>query len=263
MSVDLALGSRSVEGPEARLIEEVIEGAAALYRPAGRFAYFFARGKLRGDTLFATLLRVGAIPDGAHVLDLGCGQGLVAAWFTAAHRGRRDDSAGRLHWSGASYCGVDQSTHDVARARAALPEARIIEADLRRVDVATLGPCDVVTLLDVLHYLEPDAQVRVLRGAHAALRETGALILRVGDAASAGASHRANVIDLMVCALRGHPRAMLHRRSISAWATLLLDSGFDIEILEDDRGNASGLRKRTAFANVLLRARKRSPGSRQ
>lgn len=263
MSVDLAPGSRSVEAPDASLIEETIAGAAALYRPAGRFAYFFARGKLRGDTLFATLLRVGAIPDGAHVVDLGCGQGLVGAWFTAAHRGRRDGSAGRPHWSGASYCGVDQSTRDVARARVALPEARIIEADLRRFDVATLGPCDVITLLDLLHYLEPAVQVRVLRGAHAALRETGALILRVGDAASAGASHRANAIDRAVCALRGHPRAVLHRRSIGAWIALLLDIGFDIEILEDDRGNACSPHKRTAFANVLLRARKRSPGSRQ
>ncbi len=263
MSADLALGNRSIEGPGARPIEEMIEEAAALYRPAGRFAYFFARGKLRGDRLFATLLRVGAIPEGAYVVDLGCGQGLLGAWFTSARRGRNHNVADRVPLPGEAYCGVDQSANDVARARIALPAARIIEADLRSFEVATLGPCDVITLLDVLHYLEPHAQDRLLRGAHAALRDAGTLILRVGDAASPSASRWSNAIDMTICALRGHARASLHRRSIVAWTALLLEIGFDIEILEDDRMIANSPRKRTAFANVLLRASKRSRDARQ
>ena len=258
MSADLALRNRPVEGLAKRLVEDTV----ALYRPAGRFAYFFARGKLRNDPLFTTLLRVGAIPDAARVVDLGCGQGLLGAWFASARRARIGDDHDRLpsmidQYCVDQYCGIDQSTNDVARARTALPGARIIEADLRHFDVATLGPCDVIALLDALHYFEPHAQERLLRGAHTALRDSGALILRVCDAASASASRRANIIDMIVCAMRGHPRARLHRRSIAEWIALLESIDFTVEILDDDRADAEPQRKYTAFANVLLRARKR------
>ena len=233
--------------------DRLIADAAALYRPAGRFAYHFARGKLRGDPLFTTLLRLGAIPNAGRLVDLGCGQGLLGAWLAVARRGGVDSTAPRVD----AYCGVDQSKSDVARARIALPGARIVEADLRSFDVQALAPCDVITLFDVLHYLEPAAQQRLLFSAHAALRDAGTLVLRVGDAAPLSASRWANAVDLFVCALRGHPRAHLYRRSIHEWSTLLLDIGFDIEILDDERVDASRRRKRMSFANVLLRATKK------
>ncbi len=239
-------------------LDRLIADAAAHYRPAGRFAYHFARGKLRGDPLFTTLLRLGAIPDAGRLVDLGCGQGLLGAWLAAARRGGVDSTAPHVD----EYCGVDQSKSDVARARIALPGARIVEADLRSFDVQALAPCDVITLFDVLHYLEPAAQQRLLFSAHAALRDAGTLVLRVGDAASRSASRSAsrwaNAVDLFVCALRGHPRARLYRRSIHEWSTLLLDIGFDVEILDDERVDASQWRKRMSFANVLLRATKKS-----
>lgn len=244
-----------------RLVARLIDDTAALYRPAGRFAYLFARGKLRHDPLFATLLRVGAIPEGARVADLGCGQGLLGAWFASARGARRDDDHDPSRSNADSYCGIDQSSRDVARARVALPAARIIEADLRLFDMATLGPCDVMTLLDVLHYFEPDAQERLLRGVHAALCDSGALILRVGDGASASATRWANVVDRSVCALRGHPRARLHRRPIASWIALLEEIGFAVEVLDDDRVYSGQRDRRRRFANVLLRATKHEVAS--
>ena len=248
----------SLDGASRGRLNGLIEQAAALYRPAGRFAYHFARGKLRNDPLFTTLLRVRAISDAGRLVDLGCGQGLLGAWLAAAARGcirgGLDPTAPQID----EYCGVDQSTNDIARARTALPGTRIVQADLRAFDVNTLGPCDVITLFDVLHYLEPAAQESLLVSAHAALRETGTMVLRVGDAASASATHWANAIDLFVCALRGHPRSRLHRRSIAEWIALLEGIGFVVELLDDDRADARQRRKRASFANVLLRATKQS-----
>ena len=236
----------------------LVEQAATLYRPAGRFAYHFARGKLGNDPLFATLVRLRAIPDARRLVDLGCGQGLLGAWLVATScadiRGGIDPSPLQID----EYCGVDQSKNDIARARTALPGARIVEADLRAFDVTTLGPCDVITLFDVLHYLEPASQQRLLFSAHAALRDTGTLLLRIGDAASASASRWANAIDLAVCALRGHPRSRLHRRPIADWIALLDGIGFSVEVLDDDRAHAKRWRSSASFANVLLRATKQS-----
>ncbi len=230
--------------------DRLIADAAALYRPAGRFAYSFARGKLRRDPLFTTLLRLRVISDSARLVDLGCGQGLLGAWLRVASDDRHVPQID-------TYCGVDQSTREIARAEAALPDARFIAADLRAFDVRTLAPCDVITMFDVLHYLDPVAQQRLLVGAYAALRDTGMLVLRVGDAAYASASRWGNAVDLIVCALRGHARARLHRRSIAAWIALLDGIGFRVEILDDDRLDANEERKRMSFGNVLLLARKK------
>jgi SAM-dependent methyltransferase len=65
----------------AAFTRALLDGASAPYRSAGRFAWYFARGKLNGDPAFLGLLERGLIPDDARILDLGCGQGLLAAWL--------------------------------------------------------------------------------------------------------------------------------------------------------------------------------------
>ena len=62
----------------------LIGSASAPYRPTGRFAWHFARGKLSRDPVFTAIFEGGWIPNGARLLDLGCGQGLLAAWLMAA-----------------------------------------------------------------------------------------------------------------------------------------------------------------------------------
>ena len=60
--------------------------ASRPYRTAGRFPYHFARCKLRFDPVFLTVVRRGLIPDRARVIDLGCGQALLASVLLAARR---------------------------------------------------------------------------------------------------------------------------------------------------------------------------------
>ena len=107
-------------------LRRLIDHAATPYRAAGRFAWHFARGKLGGDPVFAGLLRHGLIPDQARVLDIGCGQGLLASWLLSA---KTMHAAGDwpADWPAAptprALYGIELMQKDVARARQALSDA--------------------------------------------------------------------------------------------------------------------------------------------
>ena len=58
--------------------------ASEPYRRADRFAWFFARGKLNMDPVFRHLLGQGLIAPHSRVLDIGCGQGLLASLLSSA-----------------------------------------------------------------------------------------------------------------------------------------------------------------------------------
>jgi hypothetical protein len=61
----------------------LVDAASAPYRATDLFAYYRARGKLRGDPAFTGILREGLLVGSERILDLGCGQGLLAAWMSA------------------------------------------------------------------------------------------------------------------------------------------------------------------------------------
>jgi hypothetical protein len=69
-------------------VRALLKSAVRPYLAAGLYPYFFARGKLGYDPVYLSLLRRGAFPDGARILDLGCGQGLLSAVLIAARRHR-------------------------------------------------------------------------------------------------------------------------------------------------------------------------------
>lgn len=229
----------------------LVAAAAAPYRAAGRYAWHFARGKLGGDPAYAALLRPGLIPDGARVLDLGCGQALLASWLhaAAARHVCGDWPAG---WPApprpGPYRGIELMAQDVARAQAALAplgaQARIECADLRQV---AFGQADVAVILDVLHYMDFAAQAEVLDRVCAALAPYGTLLLRVGDAA-AGLRFRISLwVDRLVTRAHGHRLGALHCRPLADWIGALTARGCTVQALPMSAG--------TPFANVLLVAR--------
>jgi SAM-dependent methyltransferase len=222
--------------------------ASEPYRSAGKFAYWFARGKLSGDPAFLALLERGWLSDSRRILDLGCGQGLLFSWLTAARESfeRGDWPAG---WPPPprfeKLVGIELMATDTRRARDAVGHvAEFVQADLRD---APLVPADTIVMLDVLHYLEPDMQERLLARMRAALPAGGLLLLRVGDAAAGLPFTISTWVDRLVLLSRGHASGRVHCRPVDEWRRALARVGF--------RSEAVPLSDGTPFANVLLHAR--------
>ncbi len=226
----------------------LIERASEPYRRAGRFAYHFARGKLRHDPVFREILELGLLRGRPRILDLGCGQGLLAAWLRAAARAY-ESGAWPRRWppppSPRSIRGVEMMRRDVARARRGLrPECEITHADIRN---TAFGTADAVVILDVLHYMPEASQCDVLRRVRAALPPGGTLLLRVGDADAGLRFHLTRWSDRVIMLFRGHGLVRLHCRGVTGWRELLRECGFESRTEPMSQG--------TPFANVLLIAR--------
>src|SRR5512134_437539 len=168
---------------ESRALEAIVAAAGGAYAGAGRGAVHFARGKLRHDPVFRAILARGLVPDGARLVDLGCGQGVLIAFLHAA---RACFEAGEWpqEWPPpprlASARGVDLRRRAIAAARTAVGNRAAFEVgDVRH---AAIPACDAIAILDVLHYLPPEDQERVLARCAAALSPAGVLLLRIGDA---------------------------------------------------------------------------------
>lgn len=227
---------------------ELLRAARAPYRSQGRFAWHFAQGKLSRDPVFRTLLERGDIPPRARLLDIGCGQGLLASLLAAVDAAQ---AYGRwpIGWQappiGVRYTGIELMPRDVARARGALEtlpcRPRFVCADMVE---AELPGSDVVVILDVLHYVPPAAQQVVLERVRDALRPHGRLLLRIGDRADRRGFLASQWVDRLVTGLRGHRVPPTFCRPLPEWTALLEALGFRVHSLPMSRG--------TPFANVLL-----------
>ncbi len=223
----------------------LIDRASEPYRSAGAFAYNFARGKLRSDPVFRALLERGLLLDRGQILDLGCGQGLLAAWLKAALLCYESGSWPQ-GWPPApkprSTRGIELMIRDVERARAALGyECEISQGDIRS---AEYGTTDAVVILDVLHYIGREEQLLVLKRVRAALPARGLLLLRIGDADGGLRFRYSQWVDKLIMLFRGHATLATHCRSADQWRMLLCECGFEVRATPMSQG--------THFANVLL-----------
>lgn len=211
----------------------LIETASHPYRAAGRFAWHFALGKLRHDPFFTHVLAHGLIPDDARILDLGSGQGLLAAWLMSARAMHRrsithaDTSAESwpANWPAPpaprSIHGIDLTARDVNRARIALAEhAAHIRFECGDIRETPFPAADVVVACDVLHYVDASAQESILHRIRSSLAPGGVLLLRVSDATGwrAGLDR---MVDFGVQAARGGRVNRLTCRSEAQWLALL------------------------------------------
>jgi SAM-dependent methyltransferase len=234
--------------PERAALEAIVAEASRAYARAGRTPMHFARGKLRHDPVFRALLARGLVPDGARLVDLGCGQGVLPAFLVAARR-RYERDEWPAGWSPpprpASVLGVETRRRAVVAARIAVGDrARFIIGDIREVPIPA---CDVVAILDVLHYLPLPDQDRVLERCAAAIAPGGVLLARVGDADAGLRALVTRVADHAVTFVRGG-FSRLYMRGLVAWVAALERAGFGVEAAPMSAG--------TPFANVLLVARR-------
>lgn len=223
------------------------------YRPAGRFAWHFARGKLGRDPVFRGLIEHGDLGSRARVVDIGCGQGLMACLLQAA-----SDFAATGRWplpwplppAAESYHGIELMQRDVERARRATAGLALAPTfaceDMRR---AVLPACELVVILDVMHYVDHGAQSALLTRVRDALLQgrpelPRRLLLRVGDSDSVRGFAISQWVDRAVTLARGHRVPPTWGRPLTAWVALLRELGFSVRSEPMSQG--------TPFANVLL-----------
>lgn len=250
------------EGPAVRssvaaadaTFRKIVARAAARFRSAGRGPYYFARGKLSGDPVFAALLRDGRIAAGARIVDVGCGLGVLAALLVAAEECEaRAASEWPAGWPPAprrwTLHGFDLRERAIANAQRALTDvADRVELAVADMRTAPLPQCDLMFMLDVAHYIDRDAQRALFRRAEEALVPGGTLLIRVGDAVPGVRFYLTMIGDWVTILARGTPWPRLHFRSVAEWIAMLQDTGFVVSSQPMSQG--------TPFANVLLIAHK-------
>ncbi len=220
-------------------MDAVIARAVDTYAPLGRWEHKWAAGKLSNDPAFPMV--GGRIVDLAPrtLLDVGCGEGYLLATVRAM--------APDIELVGLDY---DQKRLDVARrALGQQPRVSFIGGDVREAD---LPEADVITCLDVLHYVDDTTQDAIVNRLANALRPGGTLLLRDGVDGEGMRSWLTLWSERIAVFLGRHRGATVHLRPREATIGTLEASGLSV-VAED-------CREGTVLSNVLFTATKPDSG---
>ncbi|MBI5877281.1 MAG: class I SAM-dependent methyltransferase [Chloroflexi bacterium] len=209
---------------DAKLIDQMIELNRQFYT---EFARSFSETRPAERANVTPLLPY--LPDGTHVLDVGCGNGRIAQRLDLMHR--------RLQ-----YIGVDVTPALVAAARAR--PYRTLRAEFRAADITEAGweavvradaPFGAVLMTAVLHHMPGHAlRLSVLRAARSLLAPGGVLVMSNWQ----------------------FDRVERLRRKIAAWSVIGVDAAAMDEgdaLIDWRRGGAVGYRYCHLLSQVEVR----------
>jgi uncharacterized protein (DUF2062 family) len=178
---------------------------------------WYARMKYVMDPCYRSIAAL--VPPGAFVVDLGSGLGMLPLLLGVLGDGRR---ALGVEWDGKKVaCGV--------HATRTLDAIEIREGDARTVE---LPPCDVITLVDMLHYWDADVQRALLSRCRAALRPGGRLLVREGDPARRGGARFTRAVEALVTKLGWNRGPSVRFRPVEDLRADLEALGFVVRIDE-------------------------------
>jgi SAM-dependent methyltransferase len=227
-----------------RHIEAIFASAADRYFEHSITAWEFARGKLRRDPVYRTLVEGGLHP-GHTLVDIGCGQGLALAAVAEARRHAQEDA-----WPAASVPPVFTRMVGIeSRARVARLAARALAFDAEIVHDSAPGglpsTISAALLLDVLHLMDDQDQQRLLNTIAARLEPGGILLVREADAAGGWRFQAVRFGNRLKNTAIGNWRQAFHFRSVHDWQQLFVSTGWIVD--------AQPMAEGTPFANVLFR----------
>jgi len=210
-----------------------VDVAAARYRQAGRMAHGFARGKMSGDPAYATVIE--HLPATGTLLDVGCGEGYLLALARHAQ-------------PGLALVGIDHDERRVDLARTALAGESAIDLQVGDLRSLALPQAQLITCLDVLHYMPPPQQDAVLARLADILVPGGVLLVRDGQADGGLRSTVLSLSERLAVALGRHKGDGVFFRPAPDLRAAMESLGLDVEV--------APCREGTPFANLLFVARK-------
>jgi 2-polyprenyl-3-methyl-5-hydroxy-6-metoxy-1,4-benzoquinol methylase len=198
-----------------------------LYRYQRTMVEQFVYWKLRCDPMFAVLDSV--VPRQGFVLDLGCGYGVASHWLACFTDER-------------TFLGIDYDEDKIRvaqRTAAEHPRIRFEASDILERDYPA---CDVVLLLDVLHYWTAEKQQLILNKARPALRPGGRLVLRDGARAENEGHQRVHRWEKFATRVgMNRTKEGLHFQTRAELETMLSHAGFTRWEVKSDAGNDSNV----------------------
>jgi uncharacterized protein (DUF2062 family) len=201
----------------ARPVAAAIERAPRRYDGLHPRFKWYARMKYRMDPCYRAIAPL--VPEGAFTVDLGTGLGMLPVLLGLCGGGRR---ALGIEWDADKVaCGL--------HAARALTGVEIAAGDVRS---CALPPCDVITLVDVLHYYGADEQRTLLGRCKEALRPGGRLLVREGDRERTGGARFTRLVERAMVRLGWNRGPTVRFRPVAELRADLEALGFRVRVDE-------------------------------
>jgi uncharacterized protein (DUF2062 family)/protein-L-isoaspartate O-methyltransferase len=235
-------------GKDDPFYAELVRRASDRFIATSVTAWEFARGKLRGDPLYRTVLLGNVLPfrmPGGTLVDVGCGSGLMLALLaetSACWREGRWPPAAAAPPVFDRLVGIELRPRVARHARQALDDAAtIVEGDARR---APPEPCDAILFFDLLHMMPHADQEQLVASMAGRLAPSGVILVREADAAAGWRFQTVRAGNRLKALAFGYWRQPLHFRTAAEWSALFERLGFSVARQDMSDG--------TPFANVLF-----------